>query len=67
MASDYITKLVSDSLHTGEESAPSDETPSDETPDTPHVLSQPSAYLRSRCPLCFGGKDWRQHRDPGTK
>ncbi|KAF9231673.1 hypothetical protein BU15DRAFT_90847 [Melanogaster broomeanus] len=28
--------------------------------------TQPSEYLRSRCPLCFGGKDWRQRRDPSN-
>ncbi|KIJ10415.1 hypothetical protein PAXINDRAFT_16570 [Paxillus involutus ATCC 200175] len=25
---------------------------------------QPSDYLRARCPLCFGGNDWRQARSP---
>ena len=23
----------------------------------------PSEYLRSRCPLCFGGKDWKKTED----
>lgn len=24
---------------------------------------RPSEYLRSRCPLCFGGKDWKKTED----
>ena len=61
MASDHITKFVSDNLNLGEDGA------TQEVCDTLPVLSQPSAYLRARCPLCFGGNDWRQHRDPDEK
>ncbi|KAF8834234.1 hypothetical protein BDN67DRAFT_992712 [Paxillus ammoniavirescens] len=29
----------------------------------PQQLQNPSDYLRSRCPLCFGGLNWRKERD----
>ncbi|KIJ08728.1 hypothetical protein PAXINDRAFT_88440, partial [Paxillus involutus ATCC 200175] len=29
----------------------------------PRRLQYPSDYLRSRCPLCLGGLDWRKERD----
>ncbi|KAF8833025.1 hypothetical protein BDN67DRAFT_1018038 [Paxillus ammoniavirescens] len=29
----------------------------------PRRLQNPSDYLRSRCPLCFGGLDWHKERD----
>ena len=61
MASDYITKFVADSVSLNEDIMPQG------TLDTSHVLSQPSGYLRSRCPLCLGDNNWRQHRDPDTK
>ena len=61
MASDYVTKFV----HSRQ---PSEENvSSDETSGASQVLSQPSTYLRSRCLLCFGGNDWRDHRDPNMK
>ncbi|KIJ65315.1 hypothetical protein HYDPIDRAFT_67719, partial [Hydnomerulius pinastri MD-312] len=28
---------------------------------------QPSEYLRKRCPLCFGAKDWRRQRAGDVK
>lgn len=62
MASDYVSKFVLDSRHTGEDSVSSQD-----TSNTSQVLSQPSTYLRSRCFLCFGGNDWRRHRDTNTK
>lgn len=42
------TRMDSDS-DSGDERDPSEE-------HTP--LTRPSEYLRSRCPLCFGGKEW---------
>lgn len=37
----------------------------DATPEAASVPKEddkdrPSEYLRSRCPLCFGGKDWKK-------
>jgi hypothetical protein len=29
--------------------------------------TQPSEYLRSRCPLCFGGTDWRRDHDAANE
>ncbi|KAG1776142.1 hypothetical protein EV702DRAFT_1046312 [Suillus placidus] len=61
MSSDYLTTFISNSRRAG-----ADSVASHETPGIPQVLSQPSAYLSSRCPLCFGGNDWHQHCDPDT-
>jgi hypothetical protein len=61
MASDYVTKFVH-SRQPSEENVSSEETSS-----ALQVLSQPSTYLRSHCLLCFGGNDWRDHRDPNMK
>ncbi|KAG2072472.1 hypothetical protein BDR04DRAFT_1117049 [Suillus decipiens] len=51
MASDHITKFVSDNLNLGKDGA----------------TQQLSAYLCARCPLCFSGNDWQQHCDPDEK
>ncbi|KAG1847699.1 hypothetical protein F4604DRAFT_1687955 [Suillus subluteus] len=61
MSLDYLTTFISNSWRAG-----ADSVASHETPGIPQVLSQPSTYLSSHCPLCFGGSNWQQHRDPNT-
>jgi hypothetical protein len=43
-------------------SSPDSENATPETASVPEPdgEDQPSNYLRSRCPLCFGGKDWKK-------
>ncbi|KAG1883231.1 hypothetical protein F4604DRAFT_1879008 [Suillus subluteus] len=61
MSLDYLTTFISNSRCAG-----ADSVASHETPGIPQVLSQPSTYLSSHCPLCFGGSNWQQHCDPDT-
>ncbi|KIJ90231.1 hypothetical protein K443DRAFT_70593, partial [Laccaria amethystina LaAM-08-1] len=43
-------------------SSPDSENATPEAASVPEAegKDQPSNYLRSRCPLCFGGKDWKK-------
>ncbi|KAF8870464.1 hypothetical protein CPB84DRAFT_1855562 [Gymnopilus junonius] len=58
-----VTDTIQDQARPGTQAeATEPSTPVADDANTP-PLDRPSEYLRERCPVCFGGKDWHQPQE----